>query len=819
MAIDRNSKLYGEQSPSTLLEKRKGQAEVKELYDKINNLESTIIRLENSLQTVSEVASTVDNTINNLISNSSFSFSHRVYSMASYYNSHYMLAKWYTRPSGYTTSWVKNTDGTESTHSIRSFYGYPPDEDSITWAFPGYQLNYGVPSRFYDWRWSEGNYNGTNYAAILKLQIESTDPTNKTLKVITEGFAPSVGQTIRLKDASVLSPLPDNVSGVLKDKTYWIADVTTVSGTKYIKLTDSPIPVAPQVPVYVSVSKTGASDAFIYAFVYVEPTDGSMWDVRSGTLRTTGGYTVATHLSEKKLKVGEKPFFQCRLTHIPTVFQVSFNSTRNVAVCTNHGFADGTKILFFSAGNTLPPELVLGTTYYVVSSSRDEFQIAETAGGEVIDLTTDGAGEMLVRSLLSNDVTMKVSIWDNANNRILRGDRPVLNTTKIGSHRIEDTLSGKTYKLGPSSGMYIYEWRDLNNAFYSITDQITWPFPQEDYPDNNYVVKILDSGDGIPNSLSIDKYYYLKWKEEPITFTLSEMIGGTSISLSSDSFNGKTLDFYMYESISTEYFDRKYILEVVLEDDRKLYSDSQVFVEGQNLITDTVNPNTQDNQNAVTVSWVDIPNATSYNIYRAVGDSDEFKLIGSTGPGNSSIIDFGGSLEATLNLPSITDEYNLLYTAEVRIPAVTETIADLPLVSVPIVKMLQLPTVISDISTSGDQFLQIEFLRPDGTQATKADIPNYSLAIDEIGLSLLNGSWSPSAADNSLKPIPILPREVIPRGRGFYDISTNAFGRDPNQFRELELGNFLTAFWGYSSYSTYGGYNGEYDSRWGATRG
>ena len=57
-----------------------------------------------------------------------------------------------------------------------------------------------------------------------------------------------------------------------------------------------------------------------------------------------------------------------------------------------HGYADDTPVtLRAETGGSLPSPLVAGTTYYVRAATSSRFQLAATAGGAAINLTTDGS--------------------------------------------------------------------------------------------------------------------------------------------------------------------------------------------------------------------------------------------------------------------------------------------------------------------------------------------------------------------------------------------------------------------------------------------
>lgn len=58
---------------------------------------------------------------------------------------------------------------------------------------------------------------------------------------------------------------------------------------------------------------------------------------------------------------------------------------------TGHGFSNGRTISFTTSG-TLPGGLVTATTYYVVNSTLNTFQVSLTSGGTFIDLTSVGTG-------------------------------------------------------------------------------------------------------------------------------------------------------------------------------------------------------------------------------------------------------------------------------------------------------------------------------------------------------------------------------------------------------------------------------------------
>lgn len=70
------------------------------------------------------------------------------------------------------------------------------------------------------------------------------------------------------------------------------------------------------------------------------------------------------------------------------------DKTKNNFTVANHGLLNGDTVRFAlgAVGNALPSPLVEGTWYYVVNATQDAFQVSETQGGAVFDITNSGTG-------------------------------------------------------------------------------------------------------------------------------------------------------------------------------------------------------------------------------------------------------------------------------------------------------------------------------------------------------------------------------------------------------------------------------------------
>lgn len=96
---------------------------------------------------------------------------------------------------------------------------------------------------------------------------------------------------------------------------------------------------------------------------------------------------------------------------VPREF-ICYPATDTVA-SPGHGYVDTNKIVFY--GDAVPGGLTEGTVYYVVNASADDFQVAATAGGLAIDLTSAGGSGCVVSGIVEETYggggTHTISTW------------------------------------------------------------------------------------------------------------------------------------------------------------------------------------------------------------------------------------------------------------------------------------------------------------------------------------------------------------------------------------------------------------------------
>ena len=115
----------------------------------------------------------------------------------------------------------------------------------------------------------------------------------------------------------------------------------------------------------------------------------------SGT--TTAGSTTVTMASTTGITTG----MQVTGTGTPstTGIAVTFTDAGDTVNLTAHGLSDGDEVAFSAITTTTG--IVINTIYFVVGSTANTFQVAATAGGAALPLTTDGSGTLKYKATVT----------------------------------------------------------------------------------------------------------------------------------------------------------------------------------------------------------------------------------------------------------------------------------------------------------------------------------------------------------------------------------------------------------------------------------
>lgn len=115
--------------------------------------------------------------------------------------------------------------------------------------------------------------------------------------------------------------------------------------------------------------------------------------------------------------------------------------------CASHGLEDGDIVQVANTGGALPAPLVVSTNYYVVNAESGTFQLSLTAGGDPIDLTTDGTGTSKFYRVFAQDVDYELMADEGFIFPMVGGDivaDQVLSITGTCAAQTMQTLNGVT---------------------------------------------------------------------------------------------------------------------------------------------------------------------------------------------------------------------------------------------------------------------------------------------------------------------------------------------------------------------------------------
>lgn len=443
------------------------------------------------------------------------------------------------------------------------------------------------------------------------------------------------------------------------------------------------------------------------------------------------------------------------------------------------------------------------TVYYVVDATTTTIKVTDTIGGTALGSLSGTSGYIT----LAFDPT--------AGDRKVIWDTQVGGLATVGGQVVASPMASKYALLGNIiyvKATFAHKPREFYAPLASVSSN-TFTYAGHGLVNKTAVFfeKTATSG-AVPTGITENEVYYVK-SVATDTFQLSTVEAGTDtvsvsaigsdwvmktrikpglvgrVSLFENSggvvFKGvkPTLTVSKIGSHTSGSTTREYILEVQMRSGRKFYSyvgtGTGSFTVGANRVENTVSASTVSSTNAVSVTWDKIVGASRYTIYRRSG-AGSWYLIG-TAPSNiNQALDYGGegvvfTPPNFTTAPSPINEQQEYQLAQAVIEDATTALSGGELIPIEINSSIQFPTDVTGFSETGDQFVQIEFYKTDGTATDGADIPKNTLILDKIALSYVYGRWHPSSRDQSLTPDKISPTVPIASG-GTVDGSGTAGG-------------------------------------------
>ena len=135
---------------------------------------------------------------------------------------------------------------------------------------------------------------------------------------------------------------------------------------------------------------------------------------------------------------------------------VTFDGTTDVVNASSHGKANGTIVVF--SGGTMPTGLASNTTYYVVNTASNTFQLSLTLGGSAINFTGNGSGtitmwyDLASKTRTNAEIDPNYSVDGYIGNKYMYIDFPfsaaVAVTNAAATYRI------RTYTIGGTKGSW-----------------------------------------------------------------------------------------------------------------------------------------------------------------------------------------------------------------------------------------------------------------------------------------------------------------------------------------------------------------------------
>jgi hypothetical protein len=132
------------------------------------------------------------------------------------------------------------------------------------------------------------------------------------------------------------------------------------------------------------------------------------------------------------------------ITGWPALVQaVTFDSTTDKVTLASHGLLADYAVVF--QGTTPPGGITFGVTYYVKAPGTNDFQLAATPGGALIDITTNGTAVTMTTNVRGSEVSESISLTSIASDGTTTGWE---GHGSVGGLHVENEPSG--------GGMYFW---------------------------------------------------------------------------------------------------------------------------------------------------------------------------------------------------------------------------------------------------------------------------------------------------------------------------------------------------------------------------
>lgn len=208
----------------------------------------------------------------------------------------------------------------------------------------------------------------------------------------------------------------------------------------------------------------------------------------------TGSLVFSIYLRPNQLVSDDQAAVLTSITEATSAIQKNLlaNSTyvqvepTNTITITDHGFADGNKLVF-SSTDELPEGISSGDTYYVVNATTDTFQISTSVGGSAVSIISVGSGIHTVQrnlTLTEEFLPSAVNFADDTinipNHDLAEDDKVLLSSTgTLPSPLVENNIyyvvsaTANSIKLSMSVGGDPIDLTLIGSGEHTITADIT----------------------------------------------------------------------------------------------------------------------------------------------------------------------------------------------------------------------------------------------------------------------------------------------------------------------------------------------------------